>query len=76
MDERTLREEELTNVTGGVGNGNFAGLTDDFARANGCALCSNRVSWRHNGVCWEEYHRLLSGWTNGDAVEMRCTRRT
>lgn len=75
MDERTLREEELTAVSGGAGEVSFARLAEDFVRANRCAVCPNRHLKRCYGMCTEEYNRLLLDWSKGGPVNTRCVRR-
>lgn len=75
MDERTLREEELNGVSGGVGGMRFARVAEDFVQANRCSVCPKRNLRLHYGMCTEEYNRLLLDWSGGGSVDMRCTRR-
>lgn len=73
LNERILREEELSGVSGGVGERSFAALAEDFARINHCDTCPNRNPRRPYRMCTEEYNRLLVEWSGGTA-EPRCKR--
>ena len=76
MDERILREEELSRVSGGVGGKSFAAVAEDFVRSNRCELCPNRNLRFHYGICTEEYNRLLMEWSGSGRADTRCKRRT
>ena len=75
MDERILREEELSGVSGGVGERSFAAVAGDFARINHCDACPHRNLRRFCKMCTEEYSRLLMEWSGGGPVVSRCQRR-
>lgn len=78
MDERTLREEALEGVNGGVGglgHVRFPDLAEDFARASRCSACPNRDLKAHHGICMEGYMELLNDFTRGGPMQMRCRRR-
>ncbi len=78
MDERTLRDEALEGVSGGVGGmgrASFPAVAEDFARASRCRDCPNRDLKLHHGICMEEYLVLLNEFTIGGPIQMRCRRR-
>lgn len=76
MDERRMRDEDLKEVSGGVGEMSFARLAEDFALTNRCSACpGGRPKLYYHGMCPEEYNRLLLEWSKGGSVNTRCTRR-
>lgn len=71
--EQALRDETLEGVSGGLRR--FPDLADDFARASRCFACPYRDLKLHHGICMEEYMALLSDFTKGGPMQMRCSRR-
>ncbi len=77
MEDKILREEELSGVTGGLGGRSFSAVAEDFARLNRCDACPyrNRDRRYHYGMCTQEYSRLLMEWSGSGAADIRCKRK-